>query len=297
LNNLEQFVAAIDRSHQPLSKSIAASIEEGGERLKVLAEDILEHYKRLANDDMAVLAKSFATMVLQYNRLQYKYEVTGKYVSQNYDDVREAVYDNTDEMTDMMFGLVCSQFGWPNHFRLWCFFEDNFLAKLSNIKQVLEIAPGHGYFGLNLLRRFPEARLTGIDISSTSVDMSRRIAVEFKESAAEYHLQDARHLTDEYQHAVDAIICGELLEHVPHPEEIFSSVGKALRPGGLAYVTAAITAAAPDHIYEFETPEQVIAMAEGEGFSIVDQICEGTKPLTSKAKGPPRTLSMILTKR
>lgn len=296
LSNLDLFQAAIVENHPSIAKSLAVALDEGGVRLRTLAEDILEHYKRLVDGDVALIAKYFATMVLQCNKLQYKYELSGKYVTQSYDEVRDTVYDNTEKMTGYMFGLVSSQFAWSNHFQLWCFYEDNFLASLSNVEQVLEIAPGHGYFGLNLLRRFPEANLIGIDISQVSLDMSRRIAEEFDEKSAQYRYQDAMQLTDEYVNAYDAVICGELLEHVSEPERILTSVTNALRPQGKAYVTAAITAAAPDHIYEFESPEQVITMAKNAGLTIVDEICEGTKPFTDRAKGAPRTLSMILTK-
>ncbi len=296
MNNLEQFVADIEQNYPTVAKSLMATVEEGGERLEILAEDILKHYTRMAGGDITVLTKSFATMVLHFIKLQYKYEMTGKYVVQYYDDVRETVYDDSDGMTNYMLGLVCTQFAWPHHFKLWCFFEDHFLTKLSDVKRVLELAPGHGYFGLSLLRRFPEAHLTGVDISPASIVMSQSIAAEFGEHVVDYRLQDAMCLTDDYQNGYDVVICGELLEHVPNPERILANVYKALRPGGLAYVTAAITAAANDHIYEFENAEQVITMTTCEGLILVDQVCEGTRPLTASAKGEPRTLSMILTK-
>ena len=297
VNNLKQFVTAIENNHAPLTKSLKVTLSEGGDRLAQLAEDILCHYKMLAENDIVFLAKCFAIMVLDLSKLQYQYEMTGKYTAQSFDNVRTSVYNDTEGMKSYMYGLVCSQFAWINHFRLLCFYEDHFLARLKSAETTLEFAPGHGYLGISLLKKFPDGQLTGIDISPVSIEISRQIAKHFGQRHARYVHQDAMNLSDDYADAFNVVICGELLEHVPAPQAILENIHKALRPDGLGYLTAAITAAAPDHIYEFETTSAVIKMVEDAGLTVVDQLCEGTQPMTDGAKGAPRTLAMVIKKR
>jgi 2-polyprenyl-3-methyl-5-hydroxy-6-metoxy-1,4-benzoquinol methylase len=296
LSYLQQFVALAEAKNQSIAVSLKNTLEEGGERISVLGENILERYQGIVDGDIEVLVQAYATMVMRFNKLQLKYEISGSYPKQGFDQVKEAVYDNMPDMTSYMLGLVCSQFAWSNHFRLWCFFEDKFLNRLSSVQNILEFAPGHGHFGLSTLQKYPNAQLIGIDISPASVKMSTRIATSFDHTNANYRQQNAMALEENYFGKFDAVICGELLEHVPEPDRILASVHKALTPGGVAYVTAAITAAAPDHIYEFTTVSEVTNMVTASGLEIIDQISESTRPLTDQAKGAPTTIAMIVTK-
>jgi len=291
---LIDFSRAIREKYPAVAKSLALSLEQGGDRVEALAERILGHYRQITDGAIEPLAEAFATLVLQCNRLQVLYESTGSYRARDYDSVRANVYDNEAVMTSYMLGLVCSQFAWPNHFALWCFFEDRFAGNLGDGLRILEIAPGHGWLGLSFLANRPNSSLVGIDISASSIAMSQGIASAFGQDRATYRREDALGLPAEYLKAYDAVICGELMEHLPDPSRLLRTIRDVLKPGGRAYVTAAITAAAPDHIYEFTTPDEVLDMARSQGLDVREFICEETRAMTSKAKGPPRTLAMIL---
>jgi 2-polyprenyl-3-methyl-5-hydroxy-6-metoxy-1,4-benzoquinol methylase len=94
---------------------------------------------------------------------------------------------------------------------------------------VAEIGSGGGH----VLRMFPDARLTAIDVSSVFLDTARK-------NLAGY---DARFIKGEVDkldlppRSFDRIICTEVLEHTRDPEAILATIARLLRPYGVAVIT------------------------------------------------------------
>lgn len=92
-----------------------------------------------------------------------------------------------------------------------------------------EIGSGGGH----VLRMFPGARITAIDVSDVFLDVARR-------NLAGY---DARFLKGEVDKldlppaSFDRIICTEVLEHTVDPEAILAAIARLLRPDGVAVIT------------------------------------------------------------
>jgi hypothetical protein len=80
------------------------------------------------------------------------------------------------------------------------------------------------------------------------------------------------------------------MEHLPEPLLLCRNIRRVLRTDGIAYITAA----APDHIYEFKSEDDVLSMFESTGLTVESSICVGTRALTDRAKGVPRTLAAIV---
>lgn len=291
--DLQLFQTQIRQSYPALHRSLEEVITAGGERIKSLADRILRNYGSLFPTEPERLGRAYAALVIEINRLQLKYEMTGHYAESEYSRALDRVYRNEQRMTDYMLGVACTQFAWPNHFELFCFFEDRFVKRVR-ATNVLEIAPGHGLLGLTLLEHNASSQLTGIDISPASVHISRMIAAQFGQRRARYIEGDALGLPGDFYGRFDVVICGELMEHLPAPPMLCRNIAKAMTPDGYAYVTAAITAEAPDHIYEFTTEEEVIALYEEAGLKVVERLCAGTRALTECAKGAPRVLATVL---
>ena len=296
MSRLDLFRGAVADKFPVVRESLRESLERGGARAEQLAEWILGIFAPMVPNGEHDLAAAFARMVMKLNRAQLRYEMTGAYPERGVEDVHETVYGDTEGMTAYMLGLACSQFAWTNHFQLWCFYEDRFLGA-DLVRHVVEIAPGHGLFGVAALKRHDAARLLGVDISAASVALSRKIAIAGGTPRAEYTLGDAMALPPSMDASADMVICGELLEHVPDPAVVLDGVRRIMKPGGRAYVTAAITAAAPDHIVEFLGKDELLELARSAGLSPVDHLMTANKPMTDQAKGPPRTLAMILAPR
>jgi SAM-dependent methyltransferase/uncharacterized membrane protein YbhN (UPF0104 family) len=95
--------------------------------------------------------------------------------------------------------------------------------------EIAEIGSGGGH----VLRMFPEARLTAIDVSGVYLDIARK-------NLAGY---DVRFLKGEVDKmdlpaaSFDRIICTEVLEHVVDPLAVLAAMSRLLRPSGVAVVT------------------------------------------------------------
>jgi 2-polyprenyl-3-methyl-5-hydroxy-6-metoxy-1,4-benzoquinol methylase len=94
---------------------------------------------------------------------------------------------------------------------------------------VAEIGSGGGH----VLRMFPDARLTAVDVSSVFLDTARRNLRGY----------DVRFLKGELDHlslpaaSFDRVICTEVLEHTKDPAAILAEIRRILRPGGVAVIT------------------------------------------------------------
>lgn len=96
-------------------------------------------------------------------------------------------------------------------------------------QELAEIGSGGGH----VLRMFPRARLTAIDVSPVFLETARRNLAGF----------DARFIKGEVDKldlpaaSFDRIICTEVLEHTVDPAAILAEIARLLRPGGVAVIT------------------------------------------------------------
>lgn len=95
--------------------------------------------------------------------------------------------------------------------------------------ELAEIGSGGGH----VLRMFPRARITAIDVSDAYLSTA-------KKNLAGY---DARFVKGEVDklglapESFDRIICTEVLEHARDPEAILAEIARLLRPNGVAAIT------------------------------------------------------------
>jgi 2-polyprenyl-3-methyl-5-hydroxy-6-metoxy-1,4-benzoquinol methylase len=96
-------------------------------------------------------------------------------------------------------------------------------------KDLAEIGSGGGH----VLRMFPRARLTAIDVSTVFLDTARK-------NLAGYDVRFLKGEVDEMDlpgRSFDRIICTEVLEHTADPEAILGAIARLLRPEGVAVIT------------------------------------------------------------
>ena len=104
----------------------------------------------------------------------------------------------------------------------------DFMGDVSGL-DVAEIGVGGGH----VLRMFPTARLTAVDISRIQLDVARKnlagYEVRFIQGdASKIELPDA---------SFDRMICSEVLEHVVNPDAVLAAIARLLRPSGVAVLT------------------------------------------------------------
>jgi 2-polyprenyl-3-methyl-5-hydroxy-6-metoxy-1,4-benzoquinol methylase len=94
---------------------------------------------------------------------------------------------------------------------------------------VAEVGSGGGH----VLRMFPRARLTAIDVSGVYLQIAKR-------NLAGY---DARFVKGEVDKldlpaaSFDRIVCTEVLEHVVDPDAVLAAMARLIRPSGVVVVT------------------------------------------------------------
>ncbi len=94
---------------------------------------------------------------------------------------------------------------------------------------IAEIGSGGGH----VLRMFPDARLTAVDVSGVFLNTARRNLRGY----------DVRFLQGELDRlalpaaSFDRVICTEVLEHTRDPAAILAEIRRILRPGGVAVIT------------------------------------------------------------
>ena len=99
--------------------------------------------------------------------------------------------------------------------------------------RVLEIAPGPGYFCIELAK-LGHYQITGLDISKSFVAMARKNAVEAG-IQAEFRQGDAANMPFENQ-AFDFMFCQAAFKNFTQPVKAIAEMHRVLRPGGVAVI-------------------------------------------------------------
>ena len=104
----------------------------------------------------------------------------------------------------------------------------DFMGDVAGL-DVLEVGSGGGH----VLRMFPTARLTALDVADAYLELARKnlagYDVRFVKSEVEK--------SDLPEASFDRIICTEVLEHVIDPDSVLAAIAGLLRPTGVAVVT------------------------------------------------------------
>jgi SAM-dependent methyltransferase len=96
-------------------------------------------------------------------------------------------------------------------------------------RNVAEVGSGGGH----VLRMFPQASLTAIDVSGVQLEVAKKNLDGY----------DARFIKGEVDKldlpaaSYDRVICTEVLEHVVDPEAVLAAIARLLRPAGVAVIT------------------------------------------------------------
>jgi ubiquinone/menaquinone biosynthesis C-methylase UbiE len=107
------------------------------------------------------------------------------------------------------------------------------VARMAPGSDILEVAPGPGYFAIELARR-GGYRITGLDISKTFVEIARKNAEEAR-VRADFQLGNAAHMPFP-GNSFDFVLCRAAFKNFTEPVLALQEMERVLRPGGLALV-------------------------------------------------------------
>jgi len=124
----------------------------------------------------------------------------------------------------------------------------------SHPSAILDLACGTGIVTFGLHRRFPKARLVGVDVTADYLDIARRRAAEQKLSNIEFILADAQ--TVQFNESFDCITSSYIPKYVD-AGRLLENISPYLRAGGQMV------------LHDFAYPQNRVARAIWESYNVV----------------------------
>ena len=101
--------------------------------------------------------------------------------------------------------------------------------------RILDVGCGGGILSEALAKS--GAQVTGIDLSSPSIEAARHHAIS-QGLSIDYRHTNVEDIAQSEMGRFDIVTCMEMLEHVPEPEKIVAACARALKPGGHAFFSS-----------------------------------------------------------
>lgn len=187
------------------------------------------------------------------------------------EEVNAFFYQNTGYMEYYMKGLAVSTYLLESHKKCRQWFCEK-ISAFPGGEYWLDAGVGHGEYLQLAISHTDYRHYIGIDISPTCVEMCRemlRRRIPAGSKSIEIKEQDFF----KYSGPVcDAVILGEILEHVEAPGAFLKKLHEITHEGSFIYITTVINCPQKDHIYLFRNVEEIEKMYEDAGFSICDRL-------------------------
>ncbi|WP_448614101.1 SAM-dependent methyltransferase [Modestobacter sp. URMC 112] len=219
---------------------------------------------------VAAAAQGYAAFALRSMRLQAEFVSEGRYRPRTHAEAAEEVYlDEQHMMGEYLPGLLLSHFLWPHHHRQLRFFETAFVdaMRVAGATSFVEVGTGTGLYSGLLLRRLPQVRGTGFDISPSSQRFTGAL-LDALGVGDRYEVQLRDVAEEPPGRTTEWLVCVEVLEHLEDPVAFLRALRATVGPGGRAFVTAAVNAAHADHIHLYRSADEVLEHLVAAGFTL-----------------------------
>jgi len=111
-------------------------------------------------------------------------------------------------------------------------------VNFEDYKHIIEVGSGVGAQTEILLRRYPDLKITCIDVNEPQLESAKKFLTEKPEFKGRYSISkmDAMNMDFESNHFDGAFLCW-VLEHVPEAKRVLSEVRRVVKPGGKAFIS------------------------------------------------------------
>ena len=244
--------------------------------------------------------KAYTKYSMEYLYLQYQLEASdeARYQCASFEDGRREVYDNPEVMEGYYLdGLYLSLILWPNHYRMLRYFMDQFMPWLAPEGRFLELPVGSGSYAVYGLLETSAWTGLGVDISASAIAYSRQLTQHWGlQSRLSIEFGEGQKVLPWEEGFFDAVITGELLEHLDDPATFLRECVRVTKPGGFLFVTTAIYAASLDHVFMFEDVESVNRMLSDSGATTWSYLAIPVRPGDPIKSRSPTNYAAILHK-
>lgn len=144
------------------------------------------------------------------------------------------------------------------------------LGRLADTVRFCDLGFGPGVLSALILQQKELWTGCGVDISSHCLDHATRLLKKKGVlKRCELSVGDVRTLpySDD---TFDLVIAVEVLEHIPDPEVGLTEAMRVLKPGGYAITALPVKLPILMHLYDFESPDEVLALYRKVGLRVVD---------------------------
>jgi len=144
------------------------------------------------------------------------------------------------------------------------------LDRFEEKSHFCDLGFGPGVLTAFILQQDPSWRVDGVDISKDCLHHAQRLLErKIVLDRSGLSVGDVRSLpySDD---TFDGVIAVEVLEHIPDPETGLLETMRVLKPGGYAITALPVQLPLLMHLYDFDTPDEVLALYEKVGLKVID---------------------------
>lgn len=239
-----------------------------GEEYVEVSESILSLFEQLGLDAVKIGRKYIYDYLKQLDYF-LKYQ---DYGHDDFTKIRKNIYDNEKVMLETyMPGLLISYAYTTILYEKNHLFLNEFLPKLEQKSDGVEVGFGEGFYLWETLRKYPQITISGFDISPYAVRFASHLLEIAGIPACQYKLFYGNIIEGlgQPECSKDFAILAEVIEHIPEPQVGIREVVRMLKKDGILYLTTVINSNHMDHISNFESPEIVENMLQEEGMEII----------------------------
>lgn len=233
---INQIVDSMPLQRKKLEKQLSELSENEINELNLLCDTLSSLSKEMDLDDNFI-AKSYKQMNTMMLKEQIFFQKNGKYKSDSQSFVYDSMYNVEEKMIGHMISLALTQFLWKNHYKMMKYFKKQIINYIQDNVCILEIGAGHGLFTKELLNLKYNLNIDILDISETSIKLSKKIIENSNNSilsSINFIHSDVMNFSTNKKY--EFISLSEVLEHVDNPLALLKSIKNISTGGEVLYI-------------------------------------------------------------